>query len=120
MSYSTYRGRLDQCLCAEDAAVKSPGADRGKRVVQKASSNLLAHKPWMESSGKKTAEMTQPIRNSIIRETHFYHLLPSRHEWKLECLDITGIPSKNLGNQRVTGDDGIIYKEEFTKVTCKM
>lgn len=95
VSHSTCRGRLGQCLWAEDAALKSPGADRGKQVVRKASSNLLAHKPWMGSSGKETAEMKQPIRNGFIRETHFYHLLPSRHEWKSECLDITGIPSKN-------------------------
>lgn len=120
VSYSTYRGRLDQCLWAEDVALKSPGADRGKQVVQKASSNLLAHKPWMESSGKKTAEMKQPIGNGFIRETHFYHLLPSRCEWKSECLGITEITSKNLGNQRGTGDAGMIHKEEFTKVTCKI
>lgn len=64
--------------------------------------------------------MKQPIRNGFIRETHFYHLLPSRHEWKSECLDITGILSKDLGNERGTRGDGIIYKEEFTKVACKM
>lgn len=120
VSYSTYRGRLDKCLWAEDAALKSPGADRGKQAVRKASSNLLAHKPWIESWGKKTAEVKQSIRNGFIRETHFYHLLPSRHEWISECLDISGIPSKNLGNERGTRDDGTIYKEEFTKAACKM